>query len=52
MTGFLKTKKFGLKNLENKSTFDFDEITVCESYPCKKQVLKISELKNVVDKKQ
>ena len=36
MTGFHKNKKFGFKNLENKSIFDFDVIQLCESYACKK----------------
>ena len=36
MNHYTKTKKFGFKNLENKSIFDFDVIQLCESYACKK----------------
>ena len=34
MNHYTKTKKFGFKNLENKSIFDFDVIQLCESYAC------------------
>ena len=46
---FVKLEQFHSKNFEKKIVFDFHEIEMCKSYPCKKLVFKISELKLVIN---
>ena len=46
---FIKLEQFHSKNFEKKIVFDFHEIEMCTSYPCKKLVYKISELKLVIN---
>ncbi len=49
LSGFTKLERFHSKKFEKKIVFDFHKIEMCKSYPCKKLVYKISELKLVIN---